>query len=430
MTSPSIAKQPASWSRANLIAFRLAFAIVVVTVFRVAIAVPVHLVFDVLKPPVASALGRGDNFVWQTTTSIGAFLLHSVAGGPPVRESLTAFNADRTTSALPDMIGLFTIALGVAILWTVLDRRRENYVTANRWLRAYLRYALAGMMLHYAFIKVIPTQFGFLTPGELLQPLGALTRFRLLWDFMAASSGYTIFTGLVELLGSSLLFFRRTTLLGCLILSGALVNVVVIDLCYGVGAVTYADTLLLYDIFLLARYLLPLSEILLGRRDAELPSEPLPPRGRWYHSPVVKAAALCVFIFPLVQINLQRRHSFFGAGQPVYGLFDVVKFVRNGQPITPLASDSTTWKRIASDRFNSVCVEFANAEVRRLPLTDDRVHHVWTIRDANTASAATLHYSFQQNGEVSLNGRIGSDSVDLLLKRVELQQFFPLLGRR
>jgi hypothetical protein len=409
--------------------FRFAFAIVVFTAFRVAISIPVHLVFDALKSPVASALGRGDNFVWQTTTAIGAFVLHHVADGPPVHEMRTRFSADRTTSALPDLIGLVTIALTIAIIWAILDRRQENYVTLNRWMRVYLRYAVGGVMLHYAFIKVIPTQFGFLTPAEMLHPLGYLTPFRLLWNFMAASSSYTIFTGLVELLGATLLFFRRTTLLGCLVLCGALMNVVVMDLAYEVGAVTYADTLLLYVIFLLAPYLQPLSQLLLGQRETALPVEPSPVRRRWYHSPVAKAVAVCLFVFPLVQINIERRRSFFGAGQPVYGLFEVTRFVRNGRTIIPLASDAATWKRVASDRFNSICVQFANADVRRFQFKNDSIHRVWTISDANPANAAILHYSVQQNGDIALDGRIGSDPVSIVLQRVNVKQFFPLLRR-
>jgi hypothetical protein len=209
-----------------------------------------------------------------------------------------------------------------------------------------------------------------------------------------------------------------------------MVNVVVMDLAYGVGAVTYADTMLLFVLFLLAPYAWPLAHILLGQTNNGLPEEPSPLRHRWYHSSVVKAAVVCVLAFPLVQINIERRRYFFGAGQPFYGLFDVISFVRNGQSITPLTSDSTTWKRVAGDGFNSVCVQFANADVRRFPLSDDELRHVWTIRDASPANSATLHYTLGQNGDVSLQGVIGSDAVEVLLRPIDVQQFFPLLRPR
>ena len=155
---------------------------------------------------------------------------------------------------------MFALASFAATIWTIVDRHRLDYVRLNRSTRIYLRYALGVVMLTYAFVKIIPTQFGFLTPGELLRPFGQLSRFWVLWNFMAASPGYTILAGLAELLAATLLFFRRTTLLGSVLLAGILINLVGMDITYEVGAVLYPVTLLLLDLILLAPYLQPLSE--------------------------------------------------------------------------------------------------------------------------------------------------------------------------
>ena len=96
----------------------------------------------------------------------------------------TKFRNDWYTGAIPDLIGVLTMAAAVAVIWTARDRRRTGYPLLNRWMRVYLRYGLGTAMLSYALIKVIPTQFGYLTPGDLLRPLGQLSHFRLLWDFM------------------------------------------------------------------------------------------------------------------------------------------------------------------------------------------------------------------------------------------------------
>jgi hypothetical protein len=413
------------WSRAKLIGFRLAFAIAVLSIPRFAIFIPVHLEFDAVKRPLASALNPFDQFEWQTTSTIGAFLVSEMTGGASTRDMMVRFRADRTASALPDMLGLLTLALLITIVWTVMDQRRANYLSLDRWMRVYLRYALGTVMLSYAFIKVIPTQFGFLTPGELLRPFGELSRFRVLWNFMAVSSGYTIFTGLVELLGATLLFFRRTTLLGSLVLACVLTNVVVMDLAYRIGAVYYATVMLLLDILILAPYLQPLFVILLVRGNGELPAEPSGAH-RWWHSSIAKTVLICILAFPLIEINIKRRGSFFGSGHLVYGLFEVADFVRNGN--TPLANDSETWKRVASDPrdgTDGVLVQFANGDLRRIELTDDAEHRVWTIRDPTRAG--TLHYVVRQDGIVSLEGRIGSDAVAILLRPVDVNRFFPLL---
>lgn len=409
--------------------FRFAFAIAVLSAPRLAIFIPPHLWFASLRQPVAWALGRCDVFEWRNTTAIGAFVVDMLTAGKwSVREMIAKSKGDWLASAIPDFVGLLTLALVIAAVWTAVDRRRTGYASLNRGMRLYLRYGVATAMLSYAFVKVIPTQFGYITPGELLRPFGELSRFQLLWDFMAASSGYTIFTGLVELSGALMLFFRRTTLLGGIVLAGALVNVVVMDFAYGVGAVVYALTLLLLDILILAPYLKPLSEVLLVRATGALPLEPSWPRQRWWHSPIAKAALVCILALPLIAINIQRRRSFFGSGQSVYGLYDVTTFVRNGHAIDPLADDSATWKRVASDSrngVNAIEVQFANGDVRRFELTDDPVHHVWTIPNKNPRQAGALSYSVRSGGVVSLDGRIGGDSVDILLHRVDVNRAFP-----
>ncbi len=426
-------EQPSLWSRAQLIAFRFAFAIAAISVFILVGFVHYFLVSDTLKRLTETLLSRLGDLEWSAINSIGAFTIRTVTGGSsPIHDVVMRYNRDGTMHAVSFLVGLFLPVSLTTIVWTALDRRRTNYFALNRSMRVYLRYALGVVMMAYALFKVIPTQFGFLTPGELLRPFGQLSRFWVLWDFMALSPGYTVFTGVFELLGAMLLFFCRTTLLGGLVLGGALTNILAMNIAYDVPAVGYATLLLLLDAILLAPYLRPLFAILLLHAGTELPREPMPLRQRWYHSPVVKGVLLCTLVVVLVHRGIVQRHTFFGAGHPVYGLFDVATFTRNGQSVTPVASDSTTWKRVASDgRYDSagLSVQLANGELRQFRLIDDTVHHVWTIRQWNSAEVATLQYAVQPDGDVSLDGRIGNDSVHLLLHPVDVRMEFLLLRK-
>src|SRR5262245_33544097 len=111
------------------------------------------------------------------------------------------------------------ITITGAFVWTILDSKRQEYVTLDRWLRVFVRYALAFTMLGYGMAKVFPGQFG---PGTLpldrmLEPYGHSSPMGLLWTFMGYSRPYTIFCGSVEAIGGVLLFWRRTTMLGALI---------------------------------------------------------------------------------------------------------------------------------------------------------------------------------------------------------------------
>lgn len=433
--SPGRAQQIVVWSHAKLIAFRFAFAIAALSAHAVIGFAPNFLPFQTVARPIEAALGLWDASSFRATMSLGAFIIRMVTGSHwTVHELIWQHRWSMPVLVLSDLLGLLVLAAFVAIAWTAVDRTRASYSVLNRGLRVYLRYAVGAVMLVYALNKVIPTQFGVLTPGEMLRPIGQLPRFLLLWDFMASSPGYTIFTGMIELTGASLLFFRRTSLLGALVLACTLTNVVAIDICYQVGAVHYAIVLLLLDLILLAPYLPELSNLVLGQRADAFLFEPATLRQHWYRSPLAILVFLCLLASPLAYTHgISWRHSHITTGQPVCGLFDVTSFVRNGKTVIPLANDNATWKRVSCDNRSGepdgwgLSVQFANGDVRRLALTDDTVNRIWTIHDENPRGAGSLHYVIRQNGNVSLDGRIGRDSVDILLHPVDATKFFLIL---
>src|SRR6185436_9344811 len=126
------------------------------------------------------------------------------------------------------------LAVVAGLAWTFLDRKRSNDARIDEWLRVCVRFSLATAMIVYGAHKVFSAQFG--TPGldRLLTTFGNASPMGLLWTFMGFSRVYTLFAGLAEMVGGILLISRRTTLLGALISSGVLGNVVLLNFCYDV----------------------------------------------------------------------------------------------------------------------------------------------------------------------------------------------------
>jgi hypothetical protein len=67
---------------------------------------------------------------------------------------------------------------------------------------------------------------------------------------MGFSTPYTVFAGCAELLPAVLLLFRRTALLGSIIASAVMLNVVMLNFCYDVPVKLYSLNLLLLAVFL------------------------------------------------------------------------------------------------------------------------------------------------------------------------------------
>lgn len=143
---------------------------------------------------------------------------------------------------------------------------------------------------------------------------------------------------------------------------------------------------------------------------------------------MVKVVILILLITVRVSDGRAQRRTYFGAGQGLYGMFDVEHFVRRGVEVTPLANDAQTWKRVASDdRYGSsglsqLAVVFANGDIKQYRVVDDRDLHRWTLSDMDKP-VGTLTYSTAPEGSIRLRGELASDPVELSLRRVDLQSF-------
>lgn len=227
------------------------------------------------------------------------------------------------------------LALAAALVWTALDRRRPNYRKLHAWLRLLVRLELASEMLLYGFDKAFPRQFGDLTLSRLVAPFGALTPFRLLWAFMSASKGYTIFSGVAELTGGVLLLVPRLTSLGALVSAAVLVNVFALNMFYDVPVKLFSLHLLLMAVFLAAPELPRLADLLVFHRAPALaPATPLSGkswinRGAPLAVSVLGAAVFCT-MFWWACVGYAKNQPSASTKPPYYGIWVVDDFAAGG----------------------------------------------------------------------------------------------------
>jgi hypothetical protein len=91
-----------------------------------------------------------------------------------------------------------------------------------------VRYLLAIYMLPYALTKILRTQF-VLGHELLLVPLEKLSGKAWAWAFLGRSAWFEVLLGFFELIPALLLFFRRTTFLGALLMLPVTLNVFLIN---------------------------------------------------------------------------------------------------------------------------------------------------------------------------------------------------------
>ncbi len=70
---------------------------------------------------------------------------------------------------------LLAIAVFAAGVWSVLDRKPKTYAALHKWVRLFFRFTLAGQMINYGLVKVIPLQMPYPSLTRLLQPFGTFS---------------------------------------------------------------------------------------------------------------------------------------------------------------------------------------------------------------------------------------------------------------
>lgn len=93
-----------------------------------------------------------------------------------------------------------------------------------------VRYSLGAFMLTYSLTKILKTQFAL--PGFVwteTQTLETIASKQLAWVFLGYSTWFQVLLGFLELCPALLLFFKRTTLLGAILMLPVTLNVVLIN---------------------------------------------------------------------------------------------------------------------------------------------------------------------------------------------------------
>jgi len=417
---------PSSWSLPHRVFFRFLFS------YFVLYALPDSGRISIFNSiPGASLLSKRYVAMWHVLCPWVAIHVFHLSG-QPTTYFLTG-SGDTTLGYIQNLL-FVVVALLATLVWSLSDYKRREYLRLDAWLRILVRYTLAFTLFGYGFAKVFPLQFG--TPGflRLIEPYGDFSPMGSLWWFMGASLPYVIFSGAAEVLGGLLLLFRRTSTLGALVSFAVLLNVAVLNYCYDVPVKLYSTNLLLMAAYLAARDLGRLFDFFVLNRPAASADLTAPRfERRWLRIGAVVFQVLFVsyHLFGQIKgdwdgykaryINPQRP--------PLYGLYEVESFVRNGQELPPLITDATRWRKVAVQSQTAFNIK----------MMDDSIANFGTEYDAakNTVSLTAgsdknrkypLAWSRPDADHLVLQGTLAQDALSVRLRKIDTSTF-RLLNR-
>lgn len=242
----------------------------------------------------------------------------------------------------------------LASAWTVFDRRKRSNAVIREVTYLLARFSLAAGMLAYATAKVIGYQGVFQpAPIDWLRPVGEISSGFMMWMWLGYSRVFEIFAGMNELIGGTLLLFRRTALLGALVVLPVMLYVTAMDTTFRVGPEALAAQFAFAALYLVLLQWRRLTNALVLQK----PSAP-PSANKFWNQPWLKVAARGVWVIVVAHMvwnafywRVKMDADIRGGQSALCGAYEVQRFVSDGRVMSEDSADPTRWRVLAVSRF-------------------------------------------------------------------------------
>ncbi|ARK13366.1 hypothetical protein A6C57_25185 [Fibrella sp. ES10-3-2-2] len=327
------------------------------------------------------------------------------------------------------LLGIVGVAVLGSIAYSWLWHRREragNPESGMRhaWLQGIIRYWLALSIATYGFAKILKTQFQ--SPDFRLDtPLGEVNGFGLTWYYFGYSYTLSVIIGLIQVGGSVLLLYRRTTLLGVLVLLPVMINIVLINLFYQISLGAFFNSVM-FTLGLIFLLLLNVPKLKAAFWDLVEHLPPVTLGQNWVKHALRVLPIALAFVFIAQFVYTDKSDTL------LKGTWRVDQLTRNGKTISASAwlTDTTAWNRVYFAgmqgcafspnpyRYNASESLRGTYEFDSLKNNLQIVKYVPMGSDATPDDTLRLTISERTKKSVQLSGMIDGDTVVMKLARL------------
>ncbi|MFI7530839.1 hypothetical protein [Nocardia salmonicida] len=361
-----------------------------------------------------------------------------------VRIDYTVTGSGDTAAKWVAVFTLLLVAVPVTAAWSVVDRRRPNYVRLYEWFRLLLRISLVSALLLYGMIKVLPSQMSF-NLERLVEPFGHMSPMAVLWAQSSLSEPYERALGAAEVAAALLLILPVTAGLGSVLAVIVALQVLLMNLTFDVPVKLFALQLFLYATVLAAPDIVRIVRALLGRAVKARPQAPLlsTPRG----GRILLSAQVLMGVWLLGATTVEAYDGWHTYGNarpksPLYGIWNVTVYSVGGEEVPALVdfresrpdggipSATERFRRIIFDIPQGMTMQRLDDSLVSFPARIDTDQHTITLSKDTTHQwkLATFSYVQPQPDRLILEGSLGGRPVRMQLDQVDLAQY-PAVSR-
>lgn len=271
------------------------------------------------------------------------------------------FQGGDTTANYIEIFCLAVLSLFSTLIWSIIDRKRQNYNRLYSWFRFCMRIFLGANMISFGWVKVIGTQFPPLDLIRLSRPLCNFSPAGLLWACMGYSYPFTAFGGVAEVLAGILLLLPTCELAGAFLSFAVMLNVVMFDMCFDVGLRIFAFHLLLTAVVLLLPEWKGLLNYFFLRRDGRpVCYAPLFSSTKFNKLATLFLILYCVYFLGYTAISdtyvitdMKKRQESYSQR----GIWIVQDQTIDGTPAVTVNDPELHWGRLVFDRGSDLVVQ-------------------------------------------------------------------------
>ncbi len=327
------------------------------------------------------------------------------------------------------------VAMIGSLVWTISDKKNTHHTRLQHWLSIGLTGYLAYVLFGYGIQKLFVLQMPYPSMAQFYTPLGDFTPMRFSWMFIGYSAPYQFFGGFLETIGALLILFRRTRLLGLMILFGVMGNVVMLNFCYGIPVKYYSTFLWLIGIYLTVPYMPRILNFFFHHQQIEAETLPTPFTKKWQHyASIGLKTAFIVYAIGMTTYQNYSWATMVNSVPPLdfNGAFDVYSFKRNGvEVLSPV--DTTRWNQIIVGEGYQPgegrgTIKRGTSNLNAGTFTVDSLKNLTVTLRGDTAKLFKGTYVIVNKDRYIWKGLLKQDSVEMALQRNERK--FTLANRK
>lgn len=290
------------------------------------------------------------------------------------------------------------------------------------WTTTVIRYFLAYIFLTYGFAKIFHDQFN--TPLSVMDTrLGDVSGYWLTWHFFGYSYAYTLFVACSQILSSFLLFFRRTTTLGAMILLPIIANIVFMNFAYGIPVKMFSSIFLILTLFLLAQDARRIKALVWDNQSIGKPAFPVLRKG-----PGLLVLKYLVIAIAVGTTSYQMHSSYTAFAKTttsLAGTWTVQEYKVNGQLLPQ--SDPSAWTKFYVESDTMVETKHGDQKASMFysmekPVLDSAKQTIDLTRGMGKRKKSYFRgsYHLKPDGTLTIDGHdVKGAAIQATLKRVK-----------